>query len=283
MSWTPSEIPDQAGKTYVITGANSGIGHHAAKHLVRKGAEVVLACRRLDAAEAAAERLSGEAGTATAAHLDLADLDSVAAFADRAPPSIDVLINNAGVMMVPFSTTPQGYESQWGINVVGHAALTKALLPRIEHRVVTISSLAHRDGRIDPGSWRSSSGYDPRAAYCQSKLGDLIFALELQRHLEETGSEVLSVAAHPGASRTRLAKDVVWSVLPRLLLYLPFTQSADEGSWPTLYAATTDVEGGSYWGPGGRKERRGPPAAAHISDRARKPEWRETVWDSLWR
>ncbi len=281
MPWTPTDIPDQSGKTFVITGANSGIGFHAAKHLVRRGADVVLACRRLDAAEAAAGKLSGP-GTATAAHLDLEDLDSVAAFSKKAPKTIDVLVNNAGIMMVPYRLSPQGFEAQWAVNVVGHARLTKLLLPRIRERVVTVSSIAHLRGSIRPETFGEHEDYNAWEAYAQSKLGDLIFALELDRHLREEGSKVLSVAAHPGVSLTRLAKDMPLWLKLTMLSYVPFLQSGDRGSWPTLRAATDDVEGGSYWGPSGRKEWRGPPVPAHIAKRARDPENVQRVWRAVW-
>ncbi len=283
MAWTPQDIGDQSGRTFVITGANSGIGYHAAKMLARAGAEVVLACRRLDAAEAAAKRINEVAsGRATAAHLDLEDLDSVRAFAAEAPKSIDVLVNNAGIMMVPLRLSPQGFEAQWAVNLVGHALLTRLLLPRIQDRVVTVSSLAHRIGRIDPGTWRGE-GYSAWAAYAQSKLGDLVFALRLQRHFDETGSPLRSVAAHPGVSLTRLAKDVNPLGKIAMLAYVPFLQSGKKGAWPTLRAATDDVAGGSYWGPRGFREWRGAPAEARIDARARDEAAQELVWKAVWR
>jgi len=157
MRWTPDQIPDQSGRTFVITGANSGIGFHAAKTLGEKGADVVLACRRLDAAKQAAVRIDEVApGKATPMHLDLEDLESVKDFVKAAPKRIDVLINNAGIMMVPRRISPQGFESQWAINVVGHAQLTRLLLPHIRDRFVTISSIAHLSGTIDPATWHGA-------------------------------------------------------------------------------------------------------------------------------
>ncbi len=276
-------MPDQHGRTFVITGANSGIGYHAALQLAKKGADVVLACRRLGAAEEAAAKINQKApGRARAELLDLADLSSVAAFVERAPESIDVLINNAGIMMVPFARTPQGIESQWGVNVVGHAALTHALLPRIKDRVVTISSLAHRHGAIEPATFTDEALYNPWKAYAQSKLGDLIFSFTLQEHLEATGSEVISVAAHPGVTLTRLAKDVPWYLKALMLPYVPLLQSGGHGALPTLYAATQDVPGGSYWGPSSRREHRGPPGPARVARRARDPTNKATVWSAVW-
>ncbi len=283
MAWSPRNIPDQTGRTFVITGANSGIGYHAARHLAARGADVVLACRRLEAAQAAADKINQDAkGKATAAHLDLEDLESVRTFAAEAPPAIDVLINNAGIMMVPRRLSPQGFESQWAVNVVGHALLTRLLLPRLKDRVVTVSSIAHRRGRIDPSSW-TGDHYEPWVAYSQSKLGDLMFALRLQKHLEHAGSPLRSVAAHPGVSLTRLAKDMSLPLKVLMLGYLPFIQGAEKGSWPTLRAATDDVPGGSYWGPRGRQERRGAPEMAKIMDHARDEASQEVVWDAVWR
>lgn len=285
MAWTPNDIPDQTGRTFVITGGNSGIGYHAAKHLVQHGAVVVLACRRLDAAEEAAARINGQEGAtglATAKHLDLIDPDSVRRFVQEdAPDSIDVLVNNAGVMMTPRRIGPQGLESQWAINVVGHALLTKLLLPRITDRVVTVSSIAHLAGRIEPETW-DGTDYEPWKAYRQSKLGDMVFGLRLQKHLDATGSNVKSVICHPGVSLTRLAKDMPLGLKLAMILYVPFLQSGDKGSWPTLRAATDDVEGGSYWGPRGFREMRGAPAEARIAGRAKKPETQDLVWDAVW-
>lgn len=277
VKWTPEQIHDQSGKTFVITGANSGIGFHAAKRLVEAGGDVIIACRRVDAAEEAASKMTGP-GSVHVEQLDLADLDSVAEFVARAPKSIDVLVNNAGVMMTPKWMTKQGWEYQWGINVVGHMALTKALLPRIQDRIVNIASLAHGSGAIDPTSFRGEH-YDAMKSYAQSKLGNLIFTLELQRHLEEIGSHVRVVAAHPGVTLTRLAKDSKWWVKIMFLPYVPLLMGGDKGSWPTLKAAVDDVPGGSYWGPDGRGERRGTPAEARIAGRCHKPDYRKAVWE----
>lgn len=282
MAWTPADIPDQTGRTFVITGANSGIGYRAALHLAMRGADVVLACRRLDAAKEAVDRIHAKApGRATAMHLDLEDQDSVRAFAEAAPKSIDVLINNAGIMMVPRRLSPQGLEAQWAINVVGHVLLTRLLLPRIQDRVVTVSSLAHRHGRIDPATWNGDH-YHPWVAYAQSKLGDMVFGLRLQRHLDETGSKVKSVICHPGVSLTHLAKDMPLGLKLAMLFYVPFIQSSEKGSWPTLRAATGDVEGGSYWGPRGLHEMRGRPEPGRIAGRAKKPATQELVWQAVW-
>ncbi len=283
VNWSPDNIPDQTGRTVVITGANSGIGFYAARSLAKRGANVLLACRRLDAAQRAADKINAAGGgTATAAHLDLEDLDSVRRFAaEDAPASIDLLINNAGIMMVPRRLSPQGFEAQWAVNVVGHVQLTRLLLDRVTDRVVTVSSVAHRRGAIDPATW-AGANYQPWTAYAQSKLGDLLFALRLQRHLEESGSKVTSVACHPGVSMTRLAKDMPLPYKISMIAYTPFLQSAEKGSWPTLRAATDDVPGGSYWGPSGFREMRGPPTEAEIRRHALDESSQDLVWDALW-
>jgi protochlorophyllide reductase len=283
MAWKPKDIPDQAGRTFVITGANSGIGFHAAKHLASKGATVILACRRLDAAQKAADRINESSiGRAIAAPLDLENFVSIDEFVKtHAPFEIDVLINNAGVMMIPKRITPQGHEAQWGINVVGHARLTKALLPRIKDRAVTLASIAHRFGKIEPKTW-DGTNYNLMDAYAQSKLGNLMFGLRLQKHLETEDSQVKSVICHPGVSLTRLAKDVPLSYKAAMIFYLPIIQSGDKGSWPTLRAATDAVAGGSYWGPKGVREARGPPVAAEIKPHALDAVMQETIWHSVW-
>lgn len=255
MSWSPSDIPDQTGRVHVVTGANSGIGLEAAKLLAAKGAHVVMGCRSRERGEAARAMVGG---SAEVRELDLSDLSSVATFARDLDGSVDVLVNNAGVMAVPLSRTREGFESQLGTNFLGHFALTALLMPRISDRVVSLSSVMHRVGRInltDPNFQRRR--YNPWTAYGQSKLADLMFAYELQRRLLLAGSPVRSMAAHPGYSSTNLQShlDRQWTrraqdALARMSL---FVQSAEAGAGPTLYAATApDVPGGSYVGPPGR-------------------------------
>ncbi|MDQ2781954.1 MAG: SDR family NAD(P)-dependent oxidoreductase, partial [Actinomycetota bacterium] len=202
MPWSSSETPDQSGRTFVITGSNSGIGLEAAKVLSRKGAHVVMACRNLEKAQQARAEVGG---TAEVRHLDTASLESVHAFADGLDGEVDVLVNNAGIMAVPQARTTDGFESQLGTNFLGHFALTGLLLPRVTDRVVTLSSGAHRMGRInleDP-NWENRR-YRRWSAYGQSKLADLMFAYELQRRLLLAGSSVRSIAAHPGYAATNL-------------------------------------------------------------------------------
>lgn len=275
-AWTFDDIPDQTGRAAIVTGANTGIGFETARMLAQKGANVVLACRSLEKGNAAVERIMKDkpAGTASAEALDLSDLESVAAFAKgfvSRRERLDLLINNAGVMVPPFSRTRQGFELQFGTNHLGHVALTARLLPLLEQtagaRIVVVSSTAHTVGRIqlDDLNWDRRS-YSAWAAYSQSKLANLLFALELQRRLEARGSKVTVTAAHPGYTATDLQRT---SGVVRLLNPL-FAMKPADGALPTLRAATDPAAvGGSYWGPSRLFELNGPPALARIARRAK--------------
>jgi NAD(P)-dependent dehydrogenase (short-subunit alcohol dehydrogenase family) len=277
MAWTSSDIPDQTGRTIVVTGANSGLGEVTATALAAHGAHVVLACRTASKGTAAAARMSGDVSVS---RLDLADLASVRAFAEASGP-VDVLINNAGVMAVPKSRTADGFEMQIGTNFLGHFALTGLLLPKISSRVVTLSSGAHRMGKIDlkDFNWHSRR-YQRWAAYGQSKLADLIFAFELERRLRAHESAVSSLAAHPGYAATELqshtqsVQDRVMAIGNRLI-----AQSAHMGALPTLYAATSpDAVGGSYYGPDGIGQLRGHPKVAGSARTARDEPLATKLW-----
>lgn len=270
VKWTAADIPDQAGRTFVITGANSGLGECAARELAAKGATVILACRNTDKGKAAAARMTGDV---TVHKLDLANLHSVRAFAGHSGP-VDVLINNAGVMAVPHGRTADGFEMQFGTNFLGHFALTGLLLPKISERVVTLSSQAHRLGRIDLAdlNWNRRR-YRRWGAYTQSKLADLMFAYELHRRLTNAGSSVRSVAAHPGYAATELQSHTE-SIQDRIMaLANPIVaQDAAMGALPELYAATMpDAIGGAYYGPDGIGEMHGHPKRVG-SSRASKDE-----------
>jgi NAD(P)-dependent dehydrogenase (short-subunit alcohol dehydrogenase family) len=256
--WTANDIPDQTGRTVVVTGANSGLGEATARELAKHGARVILACRNLAKGEQAAARMTG---AVEVRRLDLADLSSVREFADGID-TLDVLVNNAGIMAVPQRRTADGFESQIGTNHLGHFALTGLVLPRLTDRVVTVSSGAHRIGRIslDDLNW-DSRRYSRWAAYGQSKLANLLFAYELQRRLEAAGSPLRSLAAHPGYAATDLQtktesiQDRIMAVGNRLI-----AQSAEMGALPTLYAATVpDVPGGAFYGPNGFLQQVGHP------------------------
>src|SRR3954470_24410767 len=274
--WTADDLPDLSGCTFVVTGANSGIGLVAARALGRAGAHVVLAVRDLSKGEQAAAAMPG---TTEVRALDLADLTSVHAFADAWDGDLDVLINNAGVMAVPERRTKDGFELQIGTNHLGHFALTNLLLPRVRDRVVSVASGAHRMGsiRLDDLNWERG-GYNRWRAYGQSKLANLLFVSELQRRLEEAGSDVRALAAHPGWAATNLqsrTENVVQNAFMAIGNRL-IAQSDEMGALPPLYAATRDLQGDSYVGPDGFREGRGHPtlvgrsAAAADTDTARR-------------
>ena len=209
MSWTASDLPDLTGRTAVVTGANSGIGYHAAKELAAHGAAVVLACRNQDSARQAADRMSG---TTRVAELDLASLDSVRRFAEGLTGPVDLLVNNAGLMTPPkYRETADGFEIQYGTNHLGHVALTARLLPRLLEspapRVVAVTSIAHHRGDDSVLRGNPQSTYSPNLAYGNSKLANLLFARELQRRAAAAGSRLTATAAHPGVSATELFQD----------------------------------------------------------------------------
>lgn len=257
-SWTAADIPDQGGRVFVVTGANTGLGLAATRALVEHNAYVVMACRNLEKGNKARESLGELAARAEVRRLDLGDLASVRAFAEGLQGwSIATLINNAGVMAPPQSTTTDGHELQWGTNVLGHFLLTNLLLPGITDRVVWMSSLAHLFGTIDlddPDFERRP--YRAWAAYGQSKLADLMLAYELQRRLSAKGSTVRSLAAHPGYAATELqtrGESGIQAWLLRTLNKVPkAAQSPEMGALPELFAATApDAVGGTFIGPDG--------------------------------
>ena len=282
--WTTAGIPDQSGRTAVITGANTGLGFETAKALAAKGAHVVLAVRNLDKGKAAATRIGGDV---VVSELDLTSLDSVRSAADELKSRyerIDLLINNAGVMWTPKSTTKDGFELQFGTNHLGHFALTGLLLDRMlpveGSRVVTVSSIGHRilaDIHFDDLQWERS--YNRVAAYGQAKLANLLFTYELQRRLAHRGT-TLAAAAHPGGSNTELARNVPSLLLPIFDLVVPLvSQSAEMGALPTLRAATdSGVLGGEYYGPDGFGETRGYPKVVASSDRSHDVALQRRLW-----
>jgi len=277
--WTSTDLPDQSGRTIVVTGANSGIGLIAARELARAGAHVVLAVRDEGRGREAARSIDG---ATEVRRLDLADLASVRAFADGWDDPIDVLINNAGVMAIPEKRTADGFEMQIGTNHLGHFALANLLLPRIGDRVVVLSSGAHRMGsmRLDDLNWERG-GYKRWRAYGQSKLANLLFTSELQRRLSEAGSSVRAVAAHPGYAATNL-QNRTESVLQNTIMAISnkvIAQSEEMGALPTLYAATQDIPGDSYVGPDGFQEQRGHPTLVGRNAAARDVETARRLWE----
>ncbi len=277
-AWTAADLPRQDGRTVVVTGANSGLGRVAAAELARAGARVVLACRNL---EKGADAKAGMSGDVEVRVLDLADLASVRTFVDGLDGGVDVLINNAGVMAVPYRLTADGFEMQLGTNHLGHFALTGLLLPRITDRVVTLSSVAHRAGRMDFKDLMWEQRYNRWTAYGRSKLANLLFTVELQRRLASADSAVHAVAAHPGYAATELQSHTE-SFQDRLmgLMNRVVAQSADRGALPTLYAATQDLPGAAYVGPDGPGEMRGGPQLVSMSGAARDPVAARRLWEA---
>jgi NAD(P)-dependent dehydrogenase (short-subunit alcohol dehydrogenase family) len=277
--WTAEDLPDLSGRTVVVTGANSGIGRVAAGELAGAGARVVLAVRDVAKGRKAAATF---AGPAEVRPLDLGDLASVRAFAEAWSGDLDVLIDNAGIMAVPEGRTRDGFELHIGTNHLGHFALTNLLLPHVTGRVVTVASSAHRMGRIDLAdlNWEDR-GYDRWRAYGQSKLANLLFTFELQRRLSQAGSPVRALAAHPGWAATNLQshtesrlQDALMAIGNRVI-----AQDEEQGALPTLYAATQDVPGGSYVGPGGFREARGHPTLVGRSAAASDGATAKALWD----
>jgi NAD(P)-dependent dehydrogenase (short-subunit alcohol dehydrogenase family) len=274
-----SQIPDQSGRTAIVTGSNSGIGRAAAAALAAKGARVVLAVRNHDKGHAAAAAM---AGSTEVRELDLASLESIGAFAAAWDGGIDLLINNAGIMIPPLTRTADGFELQFGTNHLGHFALTNLLLEHVTGRVVTVSSVGHRQGGInfDDLNWERRP-YKAMRAYGQSKLANLLFCAELQRRLSAAGSTVLSNAAHPGYTATNLQfhsgrglMDTIGKLGNRLI-----AQDENAGAEPTLYAALAEIPGNSYAGPGGFMEQRGAPKLVGRTKAAMDMDVARRLWD----
>jgi NAD(P)-dependent dehydrogenase (short-subunit alcohol dehydrogenase family) len=287
--WTAADVPDQHGRTAVITGANSGLGFDAAGALAAKGATVVLACRDTGKAQDAAGRISTSAPGATTeiVRLDVASLASVREAAGEVRSrhsSLDLLINNAGVMFPPRSATEDDFELQIGTNHLGHFAFTGLLLDRLlaaaGSRVVTVSSLAHRAGRVNLGDLQSKRRYNRYTAYGQSKLANLLFAFELQRRLNDAGSQTISLAAHPGYSRTNLTRHMPAVLQAGARIADPLiSQSSEMGALPVLRAATDPAaHGGGFYGPGGLGQVRGYPEQVSPSRRARDADLQRRLW-----
>ena len=291
MSWTPDQIGDLSGTTALVTGANSGIGLVEARELARHGADVVLAVRTTDAGESAAARIraTGATGTVRVEQLDLASQESVHALAERFEGPLDLLVNNAGVMAPPRRReTSDRFELQFGTNHLGHFALTGLLMPHLLEapapRVTTVSSIAHHsgDGKVLEGN--PAQGYNPNVTYGRSKLANLLFALELQRRATAAGSTLTSTAAHPGVSGTNLiaSRDGLGSIpvigtLSQWGVRL-FFPSPDKGAEAILFAAT-EAAPGSYSGPTGFREVRGPVGEARQSTLAQDATLAALLWE----
>ena len=290
--WDGSDIPDMSGKTAIVTGGNCGLGFESARALADKGAQVILACRSLDKGEAAVQEISrlSPAVLPRVMQLDLQDLRSVSGFTrsfradfDR----LDLLMNNAGIMNTPYGLTEDGFERQMGTNHLGHFALTGQLLEFLRKtpgsRVVTVSSSGHRAGRMQFEDLLFEGGkrYTPLKAYGRSKLANLLFAYELQRHFERHGIDCASVAAHPGASQTNLGRHIEDGRFFRLFKPIlgRVVQGADRGALPQIRASVDpEVRGGEYYGPDGSFEMSGYPIAVRSSKASRSLRDAQRLW-----
>lgn len=283
-------IPSQKGRVALITGANAGLGLETTKWFVKKQIKVIMACRDIGKAEAAKKEVLAETPAAEleVMQLDLGSLASVRTFAKdflSKYDQLDLLVNNAGIMVPPLMRTKEGFEIQFGVNHLGHFLLTNLLLPVItkteNSRVVVLSSGAHRSGKIHFNDLSWEKDYSKFAAYSQSKLANLMFALDLNEKLEASNHSTIAVAAHPGVARTSLGrhlnKILYFLLLP--LFYL-ITHSAKKGALPTVMAALDpNVKGGDYFGPQGRREMKGPPGRAEIAPQTLDTEVRRRLWE----
>lgn len=291
LAWTVDDIGDLSGKIAVVTGANTGLGYETARELAAHGAHVVIASRNADKAAAAEQSLMKLLPDASleVITVDLADLASVAAFAEtfkKAHSQLDLLINNAGIMMVPKGKTVDGFEQQFGTNHLGHFALTGQLIDVLDAtsgaRVVTVSSLAHRSASMDFDNLMSERGYRPQAAYGRSKLANLLFAFELERRCYAAGLDITSVAAHPGVSATDLGNHLMSNIFmqPLKVLAKVALQDSAAGAQPTLRAATDPTAvGGDYFGPAGMSEVRGRATMVTATPDARNEKIASQLWD----
>jgi NAD(P)-dependent dehydrogenase (short-subunit alcohol dehydrogenase family) len=272
-NWTAALLPDLTGRTFIVTGATSGLGKATADALARAGAHVVLAVRNYAKGQAVA-------GDTEVRDLDLSSLSSVRGFASSWQEPVDVLINNAGIMQVPEARTADGFELQFGTNHLGHFALTNLLLPQIRDRIVTLSSDFHRGAKLnlDDPNWRRRQ-YNSSQAYKDSKLANLLFARELHRQLSACGSHILSVAAHPGVVRTGLfghvdgASGLFLDIGSRIVGH-----AVGQGILPTLFAATQDIPGGTFVGPSGFRQLRGFPGIVKSSKNGNNTELGQRLW-----
>ena len=290
--WTTANMPDLTGKVIIVTGANSGIGFEAAKAFARKGANTILACRSMDKAQAALAEIQAEIPSANAEimWLDLASQASIRQFAEAFKAKydrLDILVNNAGIMMVPYGTTTDGFERQFGTNHLGHFALTGLLIALLLNtpgsRVVNVSSNGHRMGKMefDNLNYEGGTGYSPMRAYGRSKLANLLFTYELQRRFDALGASAMALAAHPGGSNTNLGNHLQdrWAFKLLAPLFERMIQSAAMGALPTLRAAVDPTAtGGQYYGPNGFLEQGGYPVVVQSNKASHNVEDARHLW-----
>lgn len=293
MKWTEQDMPDMTGKLVVVTGGNSGLGYESVKAFAKKGAEVILASRSKEKGEQARTEILQEVadGTIRVAQLDLGDLDSVRTFAadlKKKYKKLDVLMNNAGIMMTPYFKTKDGFEGQFGTNHLGHFALT-GLLTDLMHdtpgaRIINVSSGAHRNGVMDFENlqFENEKEYSPMKAYGRSKLANLLFTYELQRKLEAANSKCMAVAAHPGVAMTNLARHLEGKFLFKLLMPLFKRMAQDQamGALPQIRASVDPgVKGASYYGPDGKREWKGFPVVVESNEASHNSQDAARLWE----
>lgn len=293
-NWTKINIPDLSGKTIIVTGGNSGIGFESVKAFAEKGAEVILASRSIKKGNEAKDEIlkNPVKGKVEVMQLDLADLSSVKNFATdfkKKYKNLDVLLNNAGIMMSPYFKTKDGFEAQMGINHLGHFALTGELLEVLNNshgsRIVNVSSGAHKRGAMDFDNllFENEKDYSPMKAYGRSKLSNLLFTYELQRKLEKAGNNTIAVAAHPGVAKTNLGRYMLKNILVKLLMPIFWLISQDQemGALPQIRASVDpDVKGGEYYGPDGRNETKGHPVKVESNEASHNKEDAAKLWEA---
>ena len=295
MGWTPDQLPSQEGRTYAITGGNSGLGLEAARMFAEKGARVIITTRSKAKAEGAIATLREAVPDADVDYvlLDLSEPETIEPAAEgirEKCPQLDAFINNAGVMQPPLRRTSEGYELQFATNHLGHFRINRALFAHLEAsagRIVPVSSIAHKMGRINLSDLNSNNGYDTTAAYGQSKLANLMYAFELQRRLTARGSSVTAMAAHPGYAATNLQSagvgmdggswffKTLYGVTNKVV-----AQTAEEGAYPLMLAAADpDAKPGAYYGPTGFMQMRGPVGESHVAKHAKDEDMARKLWE----
>ncbi|MEY4269434.1 MAG: hypothetical protein RLZZ58_650 [Pseudomonadota bacterium] len=282
--FTADDVGDQTGRRFLVTGANAGLGFNTCRVLAAKGASVIMACRSKDKANAAMDAIRAEIPDAklSFAELDLADLDQVRKAAAKIlkGPRVDVLVNNAGVMIPPRTLTAQGYELQFGVNHLGPFALTGLIHSHVDDRIVITASLAHKGGKMDYGDLGAEKSYRRVARYEMSKLANLLHMFELDRRLRGAGRATMAVGCHPGVALTELVRHIPAPLRLMTPLMTPFFNSAAHGAWPTLHAATgAGVAGGDYYGPQGLGEVSGKSGKSPSTRTARNPDAARALWD----